>query len=414
MKTRRCVLVGGGVAAASAAAHLRKRGFDGDVVLAGEEVVAPYERPPLSKEFLTGPPELVQPLAPDWYAANGVELRLGVRAVDLDVAGRSIGLSTGERLGYDDLVLATGARPRRLPGFDGEGIHYLRTAADSGRLRAELATARRIVILGAGFIGCEVAASAITLGTRVTLFEPEPAPLARVLGPAIGAVLMGIHRERGVEIRAGEYVTAVERGRHGFVLTTSRGDRVEADLVVVGVGSVPNVELGQDAGLAVANGGIAVDEYGRTSAPHVYAAGDVAAQHHPRYGTRIRVEHHDTAVRQGANVAANLTGEVTPFEEAHWFWSDQYEHSLQSTGRMGDFGSAVLRGSLAERSFSAFSLVDGRIQGVISLNRPGDVLAVRRMLFAPHEVTAAQLADESLPLKRLLPRTKAAPRAGAR
>ena len=414
MTTRRCVLVGGGVAAASAAAHLRKRNFDGEVVLVGAEPAAPYERPPLSKEFLTGPPELVRPREPGWYAANDVELRLGVRAVALDVAGRTVGLSTGERLGYDDLVLATGVRPRRLPGFDGEGIHYLRTAADAQRLRAELAMAERVAVLGAGFIGCEVAASATVLGKQVTLFEPEPVPLARVLGAAVGAVLMDIHRERGVEIRAGEHVTAVDRGRHGLVLTTSRGHRVESDLVVVGIGSLPNVELGQDAGLAVAKGGLAVDEYGRTSAPHVYAAGDVAAQHHPRHGTRIRVEHHDTAVRHGANVAANLAGEATPFEEAHWFWSDQYEHSLQSTGRMGAFDTMVFRGRPTDRSFSAFSLVDGRIQGVVSLNRPGDVLAVRRMLFAPHEVTAEQLADESLPLKRLLPRPQAAPRAGAR
>ena len=409
MSTRRCVLVGGGVAAASAAASLRRRGYDGEVVLVGDEPVVPYERPPLSKDFLLGTTQLpdLHPQAPEWYETEQVELRLGARATAVDVGARSVTLSTGDRLGYDDLVLATGVRARRLPGFDGDGVHYLRTAADAARLREELAAADRIAVLGAGFVGCEVAAAATSLGKQVTVFEPEPVPLARALGEAIGTVLMDIHREHRVEIRAGEHVTSFERGPGGFVLTTGLGDHVEADVIVVGVGSLPNVELAEAAGLAV-DGGIVVDEYGRTSAPHVYAAGDAVIQHHPRYGRHIRVEHHDTAVRQGAHVAATVAGEPEPFEEAHWFWSDQYEHSLQSTGRMGALDTVVLRGSLTERSFSAFSLVDGRIQGVISLNRHRDVLEVRRVLFAPHEVTAEQLADESVPLKRLFPRAKPA------
>jgi 3-phenylpropionate/trans-cinnamate dioxygenase ferredoxin reductase subunit len=405
MSRQRHVLVGGGVAAAAAAVHLRERGFDGEIVLVGDEPEPPYERPPLSKEFLVGATGFDDILAKpaDWYREQDVELRLGVRATGIDPRAHTVTLSTGDELGYAALVLATGLRSRRLPGFDGDRVHYLRTAADARRLRASLADADRLVVLGAGFIGCEVAAAAVALGKQVTVFEPAPTPLALALGTAIGSVLTEIHREHGVVVRTGEYVTAMAETPAGLVLTSNLGDRVECDLVLVGVGSQLNVELAAAAGLATGNG-ILVDEYGHTSAPDVYAVGDVAARHHPMYGEAIRVEHHDTAQRQGADVATNLTGQAVPWAAAHWFWSDQYEHTLQSAGRPRDLDDLVIRGSLAERSFSAFSLVDGRIHGVISLNRPGDVLAVRRALFVPHTVTGAQLRDESVPLKRLLPR----------
>jgi 3-phenylpropionate/trans-cinnamate dioxygenase ferredoxin reductase subunit len=218
--------------------------------------------------------------------------------------------------------------------------------------------------------------------------------------------LMEIHREHGVQVRLGEHVTDVTDTGSGLVLTSSGGDRVECDLVLVAVGSVPNVELAESAGLTVANG-IVADEYGRTSAADVYAVGDVASRHHPEYGEPVRVEHHDNAIRQGVNLAANLTGTPTPYAEAHWFWSDQYEHTLQSVGRPSDLNSLIVRGTPAERKFSAFSLTDGRIDAVIALNRPGDVLAVRRMLFTPHSVTEDQLRDESVPLKQLIPRPAA-------
>ncbi|WP_431908444.1 NAD(P)/FAD-dependent oxidoreductase [Amycolatopsis thermoflava] len=406
MSARRHVLVGGGVAAAATATHLRKHGFDGEIVLVGDEPQPPYERPPLSKDFLLGTTEFeeFQVRPPAWYDEQSVDLRVGIRVTAIDVPGRSVTLSTGERLGYDGLVLATGVRPRRLPGFDGDRVHYLRTAADSQRLRAQLAESERVVVIGAGFIGCEVAAAAVGLGKQVTIFDPAPTPLARVLGATIGSVMTGIHRSRGVQIRAGEYISELRHTGDGMLLTSNLGHRVECDLVVVGIGCEPNVELAAEAGLAT-DGGIVVDEYGRTSAPDIYAAGDVAAQYHPVYGRTIRVEHHDNALRQGANVALNLTGSAEPFAEAHWFWSDQYEHSLQSVGRPADLEDLVIRGSLEDHDFSAFSLVDGRIQAVISLNRPRDVLEVRRMLFAPHEVTAEQLRDESVPLKRLIPRS---------
>jgi 3-phenylpropionate/trans-cinnamate dioxygenase ferredoxin reductase subunit len=402
------VLVGGGIAAATTAATLRRRGFDGAIVLVAEEPEPPYQRPPLSKGLLTGSSRItdIRARPPEWYTEQDVELRLGVRATEIDPATHSVTLSSGDQLGYDALVLATGLRPRRLPGFAGERVHYLRTLADVRALREQLDSAERIVVLGAGFVGSEVAASAVALGKQVTIFEPAPAPLASVLGIEMGRVLMEIHREHGVIVRLGEYVTDVTDTGSGLVLTSSQGDRVECDLVLVAVGSLPNVELAQAAGLATDNG-ITVDEYGRTSAPDVYAVGDVASRHHPAYGEPVRVEHHDNAIRQGVNLAANLTGTPTPYAEAHWFWSDQYEHTLQSVGRARNLAELVVRGSPEERSFSAFALTEGRIDAVIALNRPGDVLAVRRMLFTPHAVTDEQLRDESVPLKQLIPKPAA-------
>jgi 3-phenylpropionate/trans-cinnamate dioxygenase ferredoxin reductase subunit len=396
----RCVLVGGGVAAAATAAALRRRGYDGEIVLVADEPDAPYERPPLSKDVLAGG-AVVPARKPEWYADNGVELRLGTRATSIDTATRTVRLTGGDDLRYDTLVLATGMRARRLAGFEGERIHYLRSAADARALRAELAGAERVVVLGAGFVGCEVAASAIGLGKQVTIFEPEPTPLARVLGVKIGAAVLDIHRARGVEVRTGEYVESCTPSGDRLVVDSNLGYRTEADLVVVGVGALPNADLALYAGIETGDG-IVVDEYGRTSAPDVWALGDVASQTH--HGRRVRVEHHDNALRQGQTVAANITGERKPHTDPHWFWSDHYEHKLQSVGHVRDLDDLVLRGSVEEGVFSAFSLTDGRLDGVISLGRPGDVLAVRRALHAPHAVTADELRDESLPLKQLLSR----------
>jgi 3-phenylpropionate/trans-cinnamate dioxygenase ferredoxin reductase component len=392
------VLVGGGVAASSTAAGLRRRGFEGRIVLVSDEPTPPYERPPLSKAVLTGA-DVAPARGPQWYVDNDVELRLDTRATALDPGARTVTLADGDRLVYDSLVLATGLRARRLPGFDGERVHHLRTAADAARLRTELADARHLVILGAGFIGCEVASSSVALGKQVTIFEPELAPLSRVLGKRIGAALLDIHRANGVVVRAGEHVESMIRTADGLVLTSSLGDRVECDLLLVGVGAVPNVELAAEAGVATGNG-ILVDEFGRTSTPDVWALGDVAAQLH--HGVRIRVEHHDNALRQGMTVAANLVGELVAHTDPHWFWTDQYEHKLQAVGRPRDLDDLIVRGSVEEQKFAAFSLTDGRIDAVIALNRAGDVLAVRRVLHAPHHLTADQLRDESVPLKQLL------------
>lgn len=406
----RFVLIGGGVATAAAATGLRDAGFDGEIVLVAGEPHLPYERPPLSKEFLAGTFRRAdfQVNQQSWYADNDVELLLGTRAHELDLAGRRVSLSDGCSLTYDALVLGTGVRARTLPGFGGERVHVLRTLADAERLGERLASGRHLVILGAGFIGCEVAAVAAARGVRVTVFEPEPLPLGRVLGAEVGSAVIGIHSEHGVEIRTGEVVTDMSETPSGVELRTGDGELVECDELLVGVGTVPNAELAVEAGIEV-DGGILTDEYGRTSAPDVYAIGDVAARLHPVYGRRLRVEHHDTAWRHGANLARNLLGEPEPFTEEHWFWSDQYEHNLQSLGQFTGEGKQVIRGSVEQRSFSVFSLADGRIRAVVALDRSRDVLQARKLMAVPHEVTEEQLADEGFQLKSLLPR-----KAGAR
>lgn len=410
----RFVLVGGGVATAATATGLRERGFDGDIVLVAGENQLPYERPPLSKEYLAGTfgPADFRANEEKWYSDNDVELVLGTRVDSLRPAERQVSLSDDRVLSYDTLVLGTGVRSRTLPGFDGERVHALRTLADSERLGSRLAAGSHLAILGAGFTGCEVAAVAAARGVRVTVFEPEPLPLGRVLGPEVGRAITGIHAEHGVEIRTGQVVTAMTETGSGLELTTRDGEVVECDELLVGVGSVPNVELAVAAGLDV-DRGILTDELGRTSAPDVYAIGDVAERLYPAHGRRIRVEHHDTAVKHGENTARNLLGESEPFTDQHFFWSDQYDHNVQSLGPPPNVastgeGTQVIRGSVEDRSFTVFSLVDGRIGAMVALDRPRDVLHARKVMAEPHEVTAEQLADEGFPLKSLLPRTAGA------
>ncbi|MFE7417550.1 NAD(P)/FAD-dependent oxidoreductase [Rhodococcus sp. NPDC057529] len=411
----RFVLVGGGVASAATAAGLREAGFDGEIVLVSDESHLPYERPPLSKEFLTGTFAHTdfRVNQESWYADNAIELELGTRATDLDPVARRVSLSEGRSLTYDALVLATGVRARTLPGFDGERVHFLRTIADAERLGQRLAPGRHLAILGAGFIGCEVAAVAVARGLRVTVFDPGPVPLGRALGAEIGGAMGGIHTERGVEIRTGEVVSAMIETASGVQLRTSSGELFECDDLLVGIGSIPNSEIAAQAGIDV-DGGILTDEYGRTSVPHVHAIGDVASRFHPVHGRRLRVEHHEVAMRHGANTARNLLGASEPFAEEHFFWSHQYEHNLQSVGHFAGGGTRVIRGSIEERSFSVFSLENGRIRSVVALDRPLDVLHTRKLLAVPHEVTAEQLADKGFPLKSLLPRKAGARRSEAR
>jgi 3-phenylpropionate/trans-cinnamate dioxygenase ferredoxin reductase subunit len=398
----RIVSVGGGVASAAAVAELRKEGFDGDLTLVSAEDTVPYERPPLSKEFLLGRSGSVPVKDPSWYQQNAVELLLGVRATGLDLAARTVRLSDGSVLPYDQLLLATGVRPRALPGVDGEDVCYLRTVQDATELRDRINAARHVAVLGGGFIGCEVASAAIQLGKRATILEALPTLLYRALGQDLGQVMAGIHRDAGVDVRTGQPVTGLTRGPGGGVRITAGDGPVDADVLVVGVGTVPNQELAEQAGLPVGNG-IEVDEYFATAVPGVWAVGDVVAQHLPRYGRRVRVEHHDTALRHGRAVARNMLGRPEPFGDVHWFWSDQFEHTISSAGLPDTDGPLVIRGSLEQRSFSAFSLTGERLSAVISLNRPKDVLDVRKLIAREHRATADQLRDDSLPLKRLAP-----------
>jgi 3-phenylpropionate/trans-cinnamate dioxygenase ferredoxin reductase subunit len=396
------VVIGGGASSAAAVAELRKQGFDGSLTLVSAENTVPYERPPLSKGFLLGTSGQVPVKDAAWYEQASVELILGSRATRLDLAARTVTLSGGAVLGYDQLLLATGVRPRVLPGLDGDGVCYLRTGEDAAALRDRMTAARHIAVLGGGFIGCEVAAAAVRLGKRATILEALPTLLHRALGPELGDVVAGIHRDEGVDVRTGQQVLGIRPRRGGVRISTAAGD-VDADVLVVGVGTVPSTELAEQAGLPAGHG-IEVDECFATAAPGIYAIGDVAAQHLPGHGRRVRVEHHDTAIRHGRVAARNMLGQREPFADVHWFWSDQFDHTISSAGLIPGSdgpGELVIRGSLEQRSFSAFSLDGDRVRAVISLNRPRDVLDARRLIARDHSATAAQLRDESLPLKRL-------------
>lgn len=406
MSRQRYVIIGGGVAAASAAATLRSHDFDGDIVIVSDDHALPYERPPLSKHFLTptsdGSPTLVKPA--DWYDEHGISVMLGVRARTVDPVRKTVELSTGDVLPYSRLLLATGGRSRSLPNIDGDRVLMLRSLADAQQLRDRLVGVHEVAVLGGGFIGCEAASTAIRMGKRVTVIERTGNLMEAALGPVLGDVLTDVHRASGVHVMTGTVVQAVEDAGSWAVVRTACGV-VEADLVLVGAGSVPNVELAIDSGIDV-QGGVLTDEFSLTSVPDVFAAGDVAATFHPFYGRHLRVEHHDTAMHHGSSAAKNMLGISDPFCEPHWFWSDQYDHSLQQVGRAESGDQLVIRGSLDELTFSAFSLRAGRITRVISLNRPKDVLAARRLLFTEHQATTEQLQDESLPLNRLAPRKR--------
>lgn len=398
------MIVGGGLCGAAAAQALRDEGFEGRIVLVGDEMLPPYERPPLSKEYLRGEQGrerlLVHPES--WYAEHDVELRLGVRGAALDPAGRTLDLEDGERLRYDALLLATGGRPRHVSSPPSERVLYLRTVEDADRIRRLVGPGGRLVVVGAGFIGAEVAASARTLGAEVTMLEALDVPLAKVLGPELGRVYAEIHREHGVDLRTGEGVESVEEGADGVVIRTSRGATIESQAVVVGVGIEPNVDLAREAGIDVANG-IAVDRSCRTSAPDVFAAGDVADHDHPLFGRRVRVEHFDNAIKQGAHAARAMLGSVEPYGDPHWFWSDQYEHNLQYAGFAWEWDRMVVRGSLEDRDFAAFLLDGGILRAAVGVNRGREVRRAMRLIAARAHPDPEALADKDLDLRELLP-----------
>jgi 3-phenylpropionate/trans-cinnamate dioxygenase ferredoxin reductase component len=398
------VIIGAGQCGASAAAALRSAGFDGDVILVGEEPDPPYERPPLSKGYLMGSDEAgALTIKPDgWYAGNEVELLLDTRAERILSLDRRVELSDGRRLPYDRLLIATGGRPRRIAAFRGERVRYLRTRADADRLTPHLDHGNRLVIVGAGFIGCEVAAVARQQGAEVTILEMLDVPLVRALDADIGQTIATIHRESGVDLRTSTCVESIEETSGGVVVSTDT-DQIECDVMLVAVGIVPNVEVAHGAGLEL-DDGIVVDEHCRTNVQGIFAAGDVARHFHPLFGRPIRVEHYDNAIKQGTAAANNMLGISTVFDDAHWFWSDQYDHSLQSVGDTRDSDQVVDRGDIERRSIARFYLRGDRVQGLVALNRPRDVLQGRKLVQSGTPVEASRLADESLDLRELLRR----------
>ncbi|HVD59118.1 MAG TPA: FAD-dependent oxidoreductase, partial [Thermoleophilaceae bacterium] len=365
------VIVGASLTGARAAATLREEGFEGRVVLVGAETERPYERPPLSKDYLRGEAgrDRLYVHDEDFYGEQQIELRLGRSAETLDTARRELELEGGERLRYDRLLLATGAEPRRLsiPGSDLEGVLYLRSVEDSDALRERFRKSRSVVVVGAGWIGSEVAASARQRGLEVTVIDPTAVPLERVLGTEVGAVYRDIHTDHGVRMLLGTGVDAIEGAQVVERVRTGDGHEVDCDLVVVGVGVEPRTRLASQAGLAL-DDGIAVDERLQTSAPRVFAAGDVANAHHPFYGDRIRVEHWANALNQGPAAARNMLGKSAAYERLPYFFSDQYDVGMEYTGYARRWDRVVFRGDPASREFIAFWLVRDQVVAGMNVN----------------------------------------------
>jgi 3-phenylpropionate/trans-cinnamate dioxygenase ferredoxin reductase component len=400
---RTFVVVGANLCGGTVVHTLRQEGFDGRIVLLGEEPDLPYERPPLSKEYLRGeqPRESLFVRPPSWYEDNQVDARVGTRVTAVDPGGRAVELSDGERLEYDAVLLATGGRPRKLPREPLERVLYLRRIGDADRIRAELGAGGHLVVVGAGFIGAEVAASARTLGLEVTCLEMLDVPLERALGREMGGLYAEIHREHGVDLRTGEGVESIEEADGGVVVRTTLGASIEGDAVVVGVGIEPNIELGQSAGAKIDNG-IVVDEFCRTTVDGVFAAGDVANHWHPVFGRHVRVEHFDNAIKQGAAAARNMMGRAEPYADPHWFWSDQYDHNLQYSGYAASWDQIVVRGSTEERNFVAFYLEDGVLRATLGLNRGKDVRRSMKLIRSKAKPDPLALRDEDVDLRTLV------------
>jgi 3-phenylpropionate/trans-cinnamate dioxygenase ferredoxin reductase subunit len=401
------VIVGGGLAGASAAQALREERFDGRITIVGDEAHRPYERPPLSKEYLQGRSELEKVFVhpPGWYAEHDVDLLLGTSAVAIDLTAHSVTCSDGRRLGYDRLLLATGSSPRRLavPGHDLDGVHYLRRIDDAQRLREGFARSGRVVVIGAGWIGLETAAAARMAGLDVTLLEVAALPLLGVLGPEVATAFADLHRSHGVDLRCGVSVAEIvgQDGRATGVRLDD-GEVADGDLVVVGVGITPNDALARDAGLEVANG-ITVDAHLRSSDPDVFAAGDVASAFHPRLGQHVRVEHWANARRQGNVAARGMLDRPKDYDRLPYFFSDQYDMGMEYTGHVGAGGSerVVLRGDPATGAYLVFWLAEGRVLAGMAVNTWDVMPAIEDLILTEHRVDVGRLTDPAVPLAGL-------------
>ena len=400
------VIVGASLAGAKAAQTLRHEGFEGRLVLVGAEDERPYERPPLSKDYLRGEAgrERVYVHGETFYADHDIELRLGRTAVDLNASLSEVALDDGERLRYDRLLLATGAEPRRLaiPGADLDGVHYLRTVGDSDVLRERLGRGGTAVVVGAGWIGAEVAASARQRGLEVTLIAPGQVPLERVLGRELGEVYRDIHAEHGVRMLMATGVAAFEGDGAVERVRTSDGRLLDCDFVVVGIGAQPRTGLAARAGLAIGDG-ILVDDRLQTSAPGVFAAGDVAEAEHPFYRERIRVEHWANALRQGPVAARSMLGAGETYDSLPYFFSDQYDVGMEYSGFARTWDRVIFRGDPASREFIAFWLAGDRVLAGMNVNVWDVVDPIQRLIRERVTVDDRRLSDPDVPLEQLAP-----------
>ncbi len=401
-----CVIAGASLAGATATATLRAEGFDGRLVLIGAEPLPPYERPPLSKEYLRGEQPLeasfVRPTS--WFEDNDVESHFGSRVVQIDARDGAVVLAGGDRIAYDRLLVTTGSRNRHLeaPGADLPGIYDLRYAADAEEIRAAVAKGARVVCVGMGFIGAEVAASLRQMGNDVTVVEVFETTLYRILGPDIGRALEGIHRDHGVQMRFNDTVASFEGDGRLERVVTSGGSELDADVAVVGIGTEPVVEIMAGTGLDQ-GGGIPVGPTLETTVPGVFAAGDVALHEHPVFGP-IRVEHFDNAIKMGETAGRNMLGAGEVFADPHWFWSDQYDSQVQMAGFAPTWKEMVVRGSLEDRSFCAFLLdEDGEVRSTVSVDWKRDVRRSFGLISAQIAPDPSALADPDVDLRTLVP-----------
>ncbi|MFL5831738.1 MAG: NAD(P)/FAD-dependent oxidoreductase [Solirubrobacteraceae bacterium] len=399
------VIVGGGLAAGKAAAHLREQGFDGRLLVICAEPERPYERPPLSKDYLRGESERDKAYVNDaqFYAADEVELLTNTNVDALDAGEQRVTLDNGNSISFDKLLLATGAQPRRLdvPGSDLEGIQYLRTFADADAIRERVKDGVRVAVVGAGWIGSEVAASARGLGAEVTLIDPLPLPNVRIFGEEIGAFYRDVHAQHGVELLLGTGVSAFEGDGAVRGVRTSDDRIVECDFAVVGIGVAPRTELAEAAGLELTNG-IAVDQALRTSAENVFAAGDVADAWHPFYERRIRVEHWANALNQGPAAARSMLGESVSYDRIPYFFSDQYEVGMEYSGYATEWDEVRFRGDPAGGEFVAFWLKDRRVLAGMNVNVWDVNQHVQALIRSRQPVDTGALSDPDTPLETLI------------
>ena len=396
-------IVGAGLAGAKAAETLREQGFDGRVILIGDEPERPYERPPLSKEYLRGEAES-KPFVHDeaYYAEHEIELSTSTSVTGVDPGAHELLLNGDRRQGYDRLLIATGAEPRRIqvPGSELEGIHYLRTLPDSERIAARIESAGRVVVVGSGWIGAEIAASARQKGCDVTVIERASLPLERVLGPEVGAIYRDIHRDHGVEFVP---ETTVERfegtDKVGRVITCD-GAEIETDFVVVGIGVVPRTGLMETAGARIDNG-VLTDASLATNLPDVFAAGDIANARHPHYDRHLRVEHWANALNQGPAAARSMLGQHVSYDEIPYFFSDQYDVGMEYGGYATEWDEVIFRGDVDAREFIAFWIKDGRLVAGMNVNVWDVNESIRALIGSGAQVDRERLGDPDVPLADL-------------
>jgi 3-phenylpropionate/trans-cinnamate dioxygenase ferredoxin reductase subunit len=399
------VIVGGGLAGAKAAETLRDEGFDGTVTLLAAEQSLPYERPPLSKGVLSGSDadDVIFVHDAQWYADRNIDLRQNARVTALDPAARTVTLADGSTVGYDKLLLTTGSVPRkiRVPGADLAGVHYLRTKGNSDELKSTLSAGnKRVVVIGAGWIGLEVAAAARGYGNSVTVIEPQPQPLRAALGDELGGMFADLHREHDVDLRLGTGATEITGdGTSVTGVVTDAGDRVDADVVIVGVGARPLTQLAEESGLAVDNG-ILTDAALRTSDENIYAAGDVANAEHPVLGRRVRVEHWANALNQGPAAAKAMLGQQVSYDHIPYFYTDQYDLGMEFTGDLGgeQFDTITYRGNREGREFIVFWTADGRVLAGMNVNVWDVADDIAALVRSGRAVDLAKLADPEVAL----------------